>query len=688
MIKRPKLLLLFSFSVFVFQFCQVNEPQLPSWDVSLNIPITKKSYTLNDILEKSKELSFYQSGVNKGIIYYTKTNNLDNIRIDDKLKVDGISESASETIGIISLKQDSVRADIGYSWLGGNVNPNSQAVIPAVSNVPVSSNTDVSQSFTTAKIENGLIDLEITNQFPSPVNLTISNIALKNIGTGEVVFSYNNSLVIAPKSTGKISSIQITNGLVVKNQFVFECVVSTNGSNGNKITLPENSFTVKAKIKELNVSEAQAKIPNQDPIIIDNSFSFEENTAQPTKFNLIKIESGLMNLTIINNLDLDATMTITINNLKTPSGQTFTETRFIGKKQTINIFNNYSLKDHSLVSLNGSPTNQVSYKINFVILSSNDLRTIKSTDGINGIINIGELKLKEFNGQLQPKTVTTERSSISFDLKDLKTKLQFQQINFKNPFVQIRLKTTAQFEFKLDGRIEGKNSLGQKAILGLNSKTLSNQIISPTDSILSINADSLSLFFKKFTQFPDSLIIYSGGIVNPNYKIVNIKSTDIVTGRSIIELPMELGIQNAVLKDSVKVDLSNDDRDKLKDINSLEAGIKITNGLPVSISFTGKMYDAQNKFLTYFPPKYADQDTILTINGATTDANGNVTTKNEQTIKVKTQKAEIDKIRNAAYMKVNLKINTSGSGNSPVKFKTTDDVIINAFGSTNYKVKQ
>ncbi|MCX7874968.1 MAG: hypothetical protein N2321_02240 [Melioribacteraceae bacterium] len=679
---------IFFLSVIIFQFCQINEPQMPIWNVSLNIPITKKSYSLNDILEKSKELKFYTDATNKNIIYYSKTTNLDNIKIDDKLKVDGISESASETIGLISLKPDSVKADIGYSWLGINVNPNTQAIIPPVSNVPVSSNTDASESFSSAKIDNGLVDLEIFNQFPSPVSLTINNIALKNIGTGEIVFSYNNNLVVSPKSTGKISSIPLTKGLIVKNQFVFECVVSTNGSNGNLITLPQNSFTVKAKIKQLNVSETQAKIPEQNPIVIDKSFSFEASSSQPTKFNSIKIESGLMNFRIVNNLDLDATMTITINNLKNPNGQTFSQTKFIGRKQTVSVFSNYSLKDHSLVSLTGTPTNQVSYKVNFSLLSSTDLRTLKSSDGISGIIDIGELKLKEFSGQLQPKTVTSNRSAISFDLKDLKTKFQFQQINFKNPIAQIRLKSTAQFEFKLDGKIEGKNSLGQKAILGLNNKTLTNQIISPTDSVLTINPDSLSLFFKKFSRFPDSLIVYSGGIVNPNYKVVNIKSTDQITGSSIIELPFDIGLQNAELKDSVEVDLSSDDRDKLKNVNSLEAGIKITNGLPVSISFTGKMYDAQNKFLTYFPPKYSDQDTVLTINGAITDANGNVSNKNEQTVKIKTKKEEIDKIRAAVYMRVNLKINTSASNNSPVKLKTTDEVLINAFGSTNYKVKQ
>jgi len=68
------------------------------------------------------------------------------------------------------------------------------------------------------------------------------------------VINYANSLTIPPKSTGVIKAIPITPGLTVKNQFVFECNVSTNGSGGNLVTLPQNSFTVKAKISELNVS--------------------------------------------------------------------------------------------------------------------------------------------------------------------------------------------------------------------------------------------------------------------------------------------------------------------------------------------------------------------------------------------------------------------------------------------------
>jgi hypothetical protein len=346
-----------------------------------------------------------------------------------------------------------------------------------------------------------------------------------------------------------------------------------------------------------------------------------------------------------------------------------------------------SLLDYSIVSTGGSPSNQVSYKISLQTKATSDFRTIKNTDGISGTIEISNLKLKEFNGQLQPQVVEAERSAISLDLQDLKDKLQFQQINLRNPFVQLRLKTNAQFEFKIDGRIEGRNSIGQKAVLGLNSKTLNTTLLTPADSILTINADSLSLFFKKFSRFPDSLIVYAGGTLNPNYKTVSLKNTDKITGRSIFELPLDFGLSNAQITDSVAVDLSNDERDQIKDVNSIETGLALTNGLPASLSFTGKLYDQNNNFLTYFPPKYSDQDTVLTFNGAATDASGNVSVKTKQTKTVKALKTEVDKIAKAKYMRVRLTLNTSGSGNSPVRFRTTDDLLIHAFGSTNYRVK-
>ena len=222
--------------------------------------------------------------------------------------------------------------------------------------------------------------------------------------------------------------------------------------------------------------------------------------------------------------------------------------------------------------------------------------------------------------------------------------------------------------------------------MSLSSRTLDKTLISQIDSIVTINADSLSNFFKNFHQFPDSIIIYAGGTVNPNNKRISLNKNDQVTVNIKMEFPLDFGISGGEFNDSVKVDLSNDDRNQMKDVNSFGAVLKITNGLPASLSFTARLYDQNKNFLMYFPPKYSDQDTVVSVNGAAVDADGNVTSNTVQNVTVKALKNEIVKISEAAYMRVRIKFNTSGSNNQPVKFKTDNFIKFLASGSTNYHI--
>ncbi|MEW6702067.1 MAG: hypothetical protein AB1298_05055 [Bacteroidota bacterium] len=674
--------------VTLTQSCDIKEPTAPNWDVSLNVPIANKNYSLLDIIEnKSSLIKHYTDGANKNLLYYTHVKEIDKIVLNDKLKIDPFSKSATETIGSINIGSDSVRSDIDFSWIGSGIQPGTQTQIPQINDVPVSINFTSAAEFQSIKIESGTLDFKITNYFPSPVSITIKNFVLKNSTTGETIAQYSAPISIPPLQTAGVQSIPITQGVLVKNQLSLDCSISTNGSNGQTITIPAKSLTIYAKLRDLKVSEAVAKIPQQDPVIIDGVVTIDETSAQPSKFQNIKLDGGLLNLTITNNLDIDAIATFTINNLKNPLGETFSETRAIPRKQTIKLYNNFSIKDYSIVSLNGVPTNQVSYSVSFQLYTSPDYRNINSSDAVTGTIDFNSLSVKEFTGLLKPTVLEKTRSAVSLDVKDIQNKLQFQQINLKNPKIELRLRPTANLEFSVDGKIEAKNSIGQKSVMTLSPRTMNITTITPTDTIITLNADSLSNFFKKFSSFPDSLIISTGGTVNPNYKLVNVKNTDQVTGKGRMEFPFEFGLSGGEFSDSVAVDLSKDDRDRIRDLNSIEASLKISNGIPASVGFTGKLYDQNKNFLMYFPPKYQDQDTVVSVNGAATDENGNVISKTEQTIRVRTIQGESDKIARAAFMRVRVKFNTSRAGNLPVKFKTDDVIKIIASGSTNYRVK-
>ena len=664
--------------------CQINEPHMPSWNVSLNVPLIKRNYDMMDILEKSSDLKYYTD--NSRLLYYSKVTQLDKITLADKLNISAVVKTASQTIGEINIASDSITANVGYDWAPG-LSAGMQTALPPFMNQTVTSNFSLADQFLSIKVLSGTITLSISNQMPQPVSITLSNIKLKNKTSGEILAQSNQSVTIPAKSVGSFNALVITPNILVKNEVTLECNLSCSGSNGEVITLPSYSFGVKAKLNNLLATEATAKIPAQDPVLINNTVIVDDGNAQGTKFTNLKIAKGTLKITIDNNLDLNSSVTINIPNLRDSQQKSFNRTYSINRKQSSQIIVNESLQNYSLVSGTTSSINTISYSISISPQTTSDFRTIKSTDGINGTVSISNLELSEFAGLLKPTTVSAQRSAVSLNVQDIKDKLQFGQINFKNPIAQLQLNTTAQFEVLIDGYIEARNKIGQRAILGLNTKTLgANNIISSTNSALNINSDSLSAFFRKFTILPDSIIVFAGGILNPNYKTISVKNTDEVSGSARLEFPLEIGIKEAVFKDSVNLDLSSESRDQIKNINSLTAGLQITNGLAAAIDFSGNLYDENNQFLIEFPPKSSNPSSVIAVDGAEINVFGDPV-PNTQTVAVTVNKADAEKISRAKYMRVTIRLNTTGANNSPVKFRTSDIFNLHAFASTNYQVK-
>jgi hypothetical protein len=288
---------------------------------------------------------------------------------------------------------------------------------------------------------------------------------------------------------------------------------------------------------------------------------------------------------------------------------------------------------------------------------------------------------------------------VAFDVKDLQNKVQFQQINLSSTNIHIKLHVDnllpgTQFKFGIDQNvswIKAKNST-ESYSLPLNSTTLDKTIITQSDSVVTFNSNSMSTFFKQFTHLPDSIIVNVGGTLNPDYGTISMTNQNNISGSSDIEIPLIVGIAGGLVSDSVSIDLSQDDRNKIKDLNSMSASVNITNGIPIALSFSGKLFDENNKFLMNFPPKHSDQDTVINIAGAVTDNNGNVTTKTASTssfslISNQTMN-ETTLLSSAKYLRIYLNINTTnGTNNRPVILKTTNDINITLFGSTDYQVK-
>jgi hypothetical protein len=675
-------------AVVVLGSCSLKEPTAPNWNVPLNIPITNKSYTLFDIVEKkSTDVKHYTEGANLNILYYTHTEEIEKLGLENKIKIDPFSGEASNSIGTININDESLNSDVGLGWINPSFTAGQFVAVPQVTNAFNTINLEGAKKFKYAKIISGNVDVNFINYFPSSVSITINSFTIKNALTDEVIVQSTSSVVVPPNKTSTKQKLPLIAGVTISNQTKMECRISTTGSNGQSITLPNYSIGVSATTNNVKVSEANAIIPDQSPTLVDGTVMFDEDSSTPNKLIKAKLDGGLMSASITNNMNVDLNINFTLDNLKTPSDVVFSVTKFVPAKRTVNLFStsNLNLSNYSLVSSNNLPTNVISYHVNAVVIPSSDYKVVNAVDDISATVNFKDISISQFVGKLKPIVVDQERSAISLDLQDLQAKMKFLQIDLKNPRLEFRLYPTANVEFAINGKIEAKNSKGEKGTLLLNDQTLNSTIISPTNSVLTLKSASLSNFFKSFTQFPDSLIVYAGGTVNPNYGSVDVKQTDQITGNSVMEIPFEFGLTGGEFSDSIEVDLSQDDRDQIKDVNTISAELKISNGIATSISFVGKLYDKYNNQLIYFPPKYQDQDTIVNVGGAIVDADGKVTSPNVQTILVKIAQGDSPKIANAAYMRIRLMFGTTG--NQQVKFKTEDVIKITASGSTNYHVK-
>lgn len=687
--KLASITILFSVLILL-PSCDVKSPTAPSWDIELNLPLIDSTYSVLDMVKRDTSM-LSPDYTKDGLLVYSTIKEVEKIEVSDKLNVDGFTTTSSKEIGTITIQGDSVEAAVGFDWTQQSLTPGTQVPIIAETNRPVTSNLSEITQFQTAVFEQGTISVEIKNNFTQHVTLTINGIVIKNVASpNEIIAQSTSQLVIPPNSTRSFAAIPLNPAVTVKNQLKFETTVSMSGSNGNLVTVPQNSFVVNTKFDDLKVTEARAKIPAQNPVVIDSSFFIEADSPKPTKIKVTKIDQGTLNIIMDNNLDVDATIKLEIPNLKNPSGTSYSVTRDVNRKSlNFKFVDNLSLSNYSIASLNSTPTNEIEYKVTFTTKPSTDFRDISNSDDFKASIDFSSLLIKEFDGIVKPTSLDVVRSAIALDAKDLENNFSFTQINFNKPVLELRLKPSAGsiLNFQIDGRLEGQNSLGEKSVMFLNKNTMSDTIITQTDSIITLNPDSVSNFFKRFKKLPDSIIVYSGGTLNPKYQQVLVTNTSFVSGNTRLEFPLDLGISGGQFTDSIDVEFDSDQQSTIRDVNSLEMNLVLTNGLPVSVSFTGRLYDSTNTFLMYFPPKYSNQDSVITVPGGVTDANGNVTTKTVQTVTIRTEKAESDKLARAKYMRILIKLNTSRNSNLPVKFKTKDDLRIKGFGGVNYRIK-
>jgi predicted regulator of amino acid metabolism with ACT domain len=620
-------IILLTLCTLLFFSCK-HELENPTWDVDMIVPLVHSQMNIDNMLSDSN-LNIVEN--EEGYISLFYQEDLLNINYDSLITLETKSEEKSIRIDSVNFNDVVIEQIITIGSViselpfGTILFPDgSQREIPAMAGI-VQNDTipiDASDYFQTMTLYNGMLNLKLTNGFPTDIsNVSFSLYNATNLNLIATFFtpliesgnSYSESVSIAGetldyKMVGIINNMDIeaSNGLVSINY--------------------SDAMTTKISITEIQIMEATAYFPNQ--------LLHEENVEQSFKLGLarlteIGIKEGTVIINAISTLPDTGTIIYAIPSLskngfsfetsvKIPPNTNGVMTQFVFD------FSGYTMDLTGKYDREGGDTvNTIYATLQAYLDSTGELETIHQVDSFYlfneynfipeyAIGYLGQDTL--LNG---PENIDTDVfkfiSSGTVDLE--KVEMSIAVVNYigADAALVINDLSASNATTTVSAAIDNAE-LHHVARATLNS----NGTIIPTNTTIALGVDEL------LEIFPNKLTTYSTIYLNPNAEA---STADFL----YIEQPMKatLGVEIPLsfIANNLALSKTSDlETDNIEEIEVLY--ITIENGLPLEANLILVALDDANQII----------DTLIsnnTILAAITNAQGIVTENRTSVIEIK-----------------------------------------------------
>lgn len=663
------------FLIFIASSC-VDLPEdltMPRWDATLNIPLVDSVYTLFDAIEGDSQFVTNSDGQNNDLIYYTDKDTIDKIEIGENLTTDGFSTNFSQEIGQISVDEIQpveVKLDL-EEWTNGYITYG-EMTVPPHSNTSRMQFSKIDQ-FEEVEIESADLILEAINDLP--VNLELSDIIIRNSSDKSIIAQTQTENLFVEKNTNESIILKI-NQKIVLNDVEFIGIISTPGSNGETVNIPQNSNTgLKLYLENVVINRAVAKLPQQSPFLLEDIFQIDDSTYISDAI----ISSGNFSMNIVNNLPIDIEVNIDIPSLYNKNSTNYSLSILVRAEQTKLIEEN-SLNGWQIKT--GSEINELEYFASFKGLKSDNAVEIASEDKVDIDLQFNEMVFESVSGQIKPTVFAIEKTEFELDMDEINNKLDFTGIKFSElTDININLESTAAIDMILNGKLLISNGSISEEI------SLDNVVISPSGgTIINLNEFGLIDALNKFSnKLPTSFELTGKSIVNPGYKKnMRVSSNDFIDGEVSINIPLDFSLSNGKIRDTMEVDLADIDDEDVESINSITLTMELENNIGAELELSGWIQNKQGERLLDILPEYNDLSSI-SIPAAGVDENGftNAPTTHKQDLIIKGE--DVTKFLNKPDLIFDINFATSESGKL-VKFRSTDNIRYKLYGIVTYEV--
>jgi hypothetical protein len=592
-------LLMIAAIALVIGGCSINKPESPSWETTWDLPLTNKTYTIEDLIDEmnSDEIVFDSLG-NPG---FSITQDVDTISVEDNLTSPSVNHSYSDSLGIIDIDAPNMPPT--------NISLEDLDIPVIVDQIPFDTSFDIDENlsafdnFDWAQISQGVINIQVAND----LGIDIDSLAIVIFNSSDLFTPLGIAIFENGINDGQTLNRQIDlAGVLLENALTLR----TYGAVGAQtIGSPSNDLVITTSFPSgLSVSGALAEIPgfnknlNQVIDLTDESIIYEA-----------EIDNGSMALQIVNETNLPMNISLSIPNFEIHD-VAFMLNESINGNSTLNRV--VDLSGYTFTPTGSSSPQTISIDVSAEIIDSAPIRYgINSSDAISVVAEVSEITFASVLGRIEPTTITIDPMSQAVDMPEGFENAQLTQAELR--MILYNNSTTDVYVDLLLENEDGDRSVSvQDTIRG---KSLLSSI--PEETEIIVTALTLSSFLN---PSPREINITGSAILNPaGNDSVRISRDDFFYGQVEIYSPLAFALSDTADFDLEISDIEIDTTD-LPDFEETFAYGKITatltSHLPVGARVA--LYIGTSNDSTIFTNPNSIVVGPFTLQSAVTDANG------------------------------------------------------------------
>ena len=438
------------FITIFFVGCALDIPdpdKLPVWSTTLEVPIIETTIDLDEFLKDSLISTYPVGEGGDSIFVFNKTIKLDSVEVGDKLKIDPIEKSFVQFASAVTVDSSTTSFTIGYDSVGldditelidaeiglieldnigaeetdpisfADVMPttlvtvieaaiaaaggSAEVVVDTVALVPQQKSVSF-DSFTSAVLSSGYLDVTITNNLFIPLGAPIYVDIKNSIGTQIFQLTWDTEITAGDSAT----ATQDVSGMTLPGSMLVEVSGTSNGSQGQQVAVTtadlSSTFTVGLAAREFQVTQASAVVPAQSitdtsSIVLDPSETVVEEAV---------MSKGNLEITVTNNLPLTGAVRLTIPSLYFGSTDSTFKQNFDLETSTFTV-PTVDMAGWTMAMDFADQYLNYNYLITTADTDPNSV-TISQTDNVELNLGITDIYFSAVTGQIESQTITEE----------------------------------------------------------------------------------------------------------------------------------------------------------------------------------------------------------------------------------------------------------------------------------------